>query len=262
MDPAGITLRPGLRRLITATAFLWVASCSTPHPVRPQTSALTLGRKFIFQRIQEDLAQNWSLYQLVPSRTHILVYAYRGGVLAPFGHDHVIEVTHEQGLWLTDGEKGQGWLCFPLDAMRVDVPALRRESGPGFRSPITSVETRATRRHMLQSLDTQRYPDVVLSVTNARLKGASWILRIRLHGVTQTFPKPVRYEPSPRSVHARVRLTLMQSRFGIHPYSILAGALRVRDALRLKGQVDAKRVLDRKMTDANFLAHWCTGRST
>ncbi|EQD42830.1 YceI family protein, partial [mine drainage metagenome] len=190
--------------------------------------------------------------RLDPYRTRILIDAYRGGVLASFGHNHVIEAVHEQGIWMTHGKQGQGWLCFPLQSMRVDAPTLRRLAGPGFQAPINRVETQATRRHMLESLNARRYPNVILSVSNGDIPGTHWLIRISLHGVLWTHDFPLTYDLSPLHVEARIRFAVNQTSFRIHPYSILAGALRVRDTLHLSGQVYATRIRHPEMTYTGF----------
>ncbi|MHB1544295.1 MAG: hypothetical protein ACYCS1_09035 [Gammaproteobacteria bacterium] len=192
-----------------------------------------------------------------PTRTHILIYAYRSGVLASFGHNHVIQVERERGIWLSHGEQGQGWICFPLKTMLVDSPRLRRQAGQGFRSQINTVETQATRRHMLESLDASRYPDVVLSVSNGHIPSSPWLIRIRLHGVIRTYHVPLSFVSSHQDVEAEAKLTIKQKSFQIHPYSIFAGALRVRNALRLNGRINAGPIQNQEMTYTDFISHWC-----
>ena len=247
------------RRVICALAVLLLMSCGVTPSIQPQHYRFHLTRHQIFRKIQLGLRRTWLLYRLDRSHTRILVYAYRGGPLASFGHNHVIEVKHERGLWLTNGKQGMGWLCFGLRSMIVDSPAIRRRLGPGFKSVISPSATRATRRHMLESLDAQRYPDVLLAISSSLIPDHSWLIHITLHGKTWSHNLSLVYASTPLHVLARTKFDIRQSYFGIHPYAILGGALHVRNRITLDAQITASRVHGHSFTYTDFIQNWCPG---
>lgn len=237
--------------------MLGLTSCSTPHLIQNRSHPVRPDQKRIYQEIENDASHGWSVYRLDPLKTQILIYAYRGGVLAMFGHNHVIEALHEHGIWLTHGRQGRGWICIPLRALVIDAPQLRSQAGAGFRTPINTVEVEATRRHMLESLDARQYPNILISILTPARPSSDWRLRIRLHGVTRNYAVPVHDEPLALQAYGETQFSIKQTRFHIHPYSILAGALRVRDTLHLHAQVYAHRLLNPTMSYTEFASHWC-----
>lgn len=181
-----------------------------------------------------------------PQASEIRLLVYRAGPLARFGHDHVIvgRVQGEIRAGASAAESGFR-LEIPVASFEVDPPAARAEEGPEFAEAVSAQAREGTREHMLGAavLDAARYP--LIRIESVALAGPRWApavtARVTLRGATRElrFPAAVFQRGDSLTVIADFGLT--QSEFGIAPYSILGGGLRVRDALEVLLRVVAHR---------------------
>lgn len=168
-------------------------------------------------------------------RSLIAVTVRRGGALARFGHDHVVASRAIEGY--AAPRAGHADFRFRLDQMTVDDAALRSQAGLETQPPADAVA--GTRHNMLtRALDAERHPYVLVRVERAA--GAATLkTAITLHGVTRQYTLPATLSVAPRSVTASGTLTLLQSDFGVVPFSVMGGALAVQDKLELRFEIVA-----------------------
>jgi hypothetical protein len=217
-----------------------LAACAAPQPTRPP-SAPAHPSDFPAAFYREAAAAGRAVYQINPTRSLGTVYAYRRGSLAKLGHDHVIASHAIQGYGLVgrDTKDARADLYVPLASLVIDEPALRRSAG--FEGQLRADEVAATRVHMLESvLQAGRYPFLQLHADWAK-HGRDKVLKvtIRLHGITRSYRVPVRYSRSRDSLTASGQIRIRQTDFGMTPYSVLGGALGVKDELRLRFSIVA-----------------------
>lgn len=185
--------------------------------------------------------QHWQI-RADGSRVRILVR--RGGRLARLGHNHVLEVAGlvgEIGLSesIVQGQAGQYRmrLRFALADMQLDRPESRREEGGEFAKPLSESAIRATRSNMLGAavLDAMHYPEVeLLASGEAKINTVNTLsVRIRLHGEDRRVEVPVQLDLVDGRLRASGRFTIRQSDFGITPFSVMFGALQVKDTLEI-----------------------------
>ncbi len=176
------------------------------------------------------------------SRADILVF--RGGKLARFGHDHLVSTTDIDGLVLVADplSNSRADLVVPLDSLLVDPDDRRTDYG--FEEKISASVKTKTRRNMLEKvLQAGDWPNVKIT---ARISGSNPRLTLleisfSLHGITRTFDSPAVIEISNDRLRLAGSFTLLQTDYGINPYSVLAGGLRVRDSLEVHFEIIANR---------------------
>jgi len=184
--------------------------------------------------------------RIVPEASSIRVRVYRDGPLAGLGHNHVIS-------W-----KASGWVSqsatlassafdieVQLDRAEVDDPGQRAQEGAEFASAVPADAREGTRRNLLG----ERVLDVVhharMSIRSVAigksgpLPEARVLIRVAGHETSRSVPFAI--ERSQGEVHAWGELSLRQSELGLAPFSLLLGALRVRDEIEVTFSLVARR---------------------
>ena len=130
-----------------------------------------------------------------------------------------------------------------LAKLVVDEPDLRKEAG--FDTQPTESDIEGTRSNMLgHVLEADKFPFAVIAVRDADVKQtkATLAVAITLHGRTRTFKVPSEIESDDKAIAVSGRVAFNQSDFGITPYSLLGGAIAVKDGLELRFRIRAKRM--------------------
>ena len=190
---------------------------------------------------QQTLKQGKAVYRVDPAESLIVIEVRRGGSLARLGHDHVI-ASHEVTGYVAPGE-GRADMYVALARMAVDEPELRKEAG--FDTQPTESDIEGTRSNMLNHvLEAERFPFALLAVAGADAKArkATLAVAITLHGQTRTLQVPAEIDADERSVSVSGKLAFNQTDFGITPYSLLGGAIAVKDGLALRFRIRARRL--------------------
>lgn len=224
---------------------LLIGACAAPPP-----PSVPIGMPDGFpERRYREARTDDIVYAVDASRTLVTAYVYRGGALARMGHDHVIASRDVAGfVLLGPNERGarriEADLYAPLAAMTVDEDALRAEAG--FTTEPSASDREGTRGNMLKSLEAGDYPFVRISLRTAmRLEmphSGDVDASISLHGVTRLVSVPVTVRVGSRSLAATGSFTLRQTEFGVTPFSVLGGALAVKDEVDLRFELHARRV--------------------
>lgn len=181
-----------------------------------------------------------AVYRILPEASELRIRAYRGGPLGDVGHNHVIVTSDLKGVvYLHPRITASGFkLKIPLQSLRVDPPKARSEAGAGFDSTVSDEDRAGTRKNMLgpEVLDAERYP--VMTLRSIKVEGPAWYpritVRITLHGVSHDYVVPtaiVRGDDGRLTAIGGVKLK--QTDFGITPFSVLGGALRVQDTVHV-----------------------------
>ena len=165
----------------------------------------------------------------------------RDGLAATAGHDLTIEAIRWSGV-LTVNED-----LSPADLnVHIDMGALVVREGTGGVKPLSDRDRREIAVTARKTLGADRYPEAVFAA-NTFAPGADGGAdgeitgTLTLHGET----RPLRLRVSqtgPDRYHAET--TVVQSEYGIKPYSGFLGALRVRDAVQITVDVDLSQLAD------------------
>ena len=185
---------------------------------------------------QEWLAEAAKVVPLDGARSQILVRIYRSGRLARLGHNHAIEVADLTGelMGLSAGG-GLARLRFRPDQLRVDDPAARARAGEAFSQLPDDGAVEGTRRNMLgpEVLDAEAWPEVGVLARIDDLNAArpEAEIHLSLRGVGRLYRVPVLIQTVTGGISVSGSLQIKQSDYGITPFSVMGGALQVRDML-------------------------------
>lgn len=172
-------------------------------------------------------------HQLGPDRGRIILRTFRDGLAATAGHDLTIEATRWSGVLEVKEDLSPASL-----EVRVNMNALVVRDGTGGIKPLSDRDRREIAVTARKVLAADRNPEAVFAADNFApeaggggeisgtftLRGTARPLRLR---VSETGPG-----------HYHADATVMQSGYGIKPYTAFFGALRVRDAVNVAIDVD------------------------
>ncbi len=173
------------------------------------------------------MAANGGRHQLGPESGRLTLRTYRSGLAAQAGHDLTIDVTRWSGELdepSGDAPGGPG----ALDAT-IDLTSLAIREGRGGVKPLSDRDRRDITGQARKQLDTGHYPEASYAATGFTpddAGGGAIDGTLTLHGQSL----PLRLEVSKTGEgQYRATATVVQSQFGIKPYSGMFGALKLRD---------------------------------
>jgi polyisoprenoid-binding protein YceI len=173
-------------------------------------------------------------YRLGPECGQIVIKTFRDGLAAQAGHDLTIDVTRWSGEFVVNEDK----TLAAIEA-RMDMTSWVVREGTGGLKPLTDADRReiaATARRLL-SVDRHREAEFVATrFHQADDESGSMDGTLTLRGISR--PLQLRFgQISPGRY--RGTGTVVQSAYGIKPYTAFLGALRVRDAVDFEIEVEA-----------------------
>jgi polyisoprenoid-binding protein YceI len=184
-------------------------------------------------------------YRVEPRDSELRILVYKAGTMAALGHDHVI-VNRALAGWATfDGQASTASfsLTVPTSAFLVDDAGARAEEGADFAEVVTDEAKSGTLRNMLSPalLDAAEFPEItVRSVTVRQAQDAlEATVSVTVAGHESTLEVPFTLDRSAGRLDGSGSLTVRQSTLGLTPYSVMLGALRVQDDLRVKFKIVA-----------------------
>lgn len=230
--------------LIRITAVMAVTLGLTACPttsVRPPENRPTL------PTIGAPDLRGATVYAVDSSASAVHVQVFRGGTLSRLGHNHVMTSKHLTGrVWSHPTFERSGFeLEFPVAQLVVDDSKARAAAGSEFPGEVPADDREGTRNNMLRAevLDAEHHPTIKLqSVRVAGFAQAAQITtRITIKEVARdvTVPAVVKIEGS--SLTASGEFDILQSDFGMKPFTIGMGALSVQDKLHIVFRVVATR---------------------
>ncbi|WP_343805940.1 YceI family protein [Marinobacterium maritimum] len=172
------------------------------------------------------------VYRVDASRSLVVVRVYRGGRFANLGHDHVVASHQVQGLilWSEDWQSRRADLFAPLASLTVDEAALRQEYA--LTTQPSERDVAGTRDNMLnKTLRVSANPFVSLHIQalSEVLPTMPVQAEISLNGIVRSKRLDVQVEQKPGEMWFSGAFSLTQTEFGLEPYSLLGGLLRVED---------------------------------
>src|ERR1700760_3149874 len=187
------------------------------------------------------MAANSGRHQLGPESGRLTLRTYRSGLAAQAGHDLTIDVIR----WRADIDPAAR--NFTADAPSVpneaaplaatiDLTSLVIREGHGGIKPLTDRDRRDILGQAGQQLDTGRYPEASYTATTFTpdpAGGGGGVIdgTLPLHGQS----RPLRLQVSRAGDgEYRASATVVQSQFGIRPYSGMFGALKLRDEVDIE----------------------------
>ena len=163
--------------------------------------------------------------------------------MAKFGHDHIVASRDLQGyLLLGDDNSCSADFYASLNQLIVDDPVLR-EQAKLLTTP-SEKDIAGTKNNMLISLEAEKFPFVQLQSLDCVgvMDGQPIVTNIGLHGVFQAQELEITVtQPSVNSLMISGSFAILQTDFGIEPFSVFNGLLKVEDRLEISYQLLARK---------------------
>ncbi len=173
---------------------------------------------------------------LGPGNGRLTLHTGRKGVGATVGHDLTIEVTD----WSARVEVPDSGVEAASVTARVELGSLVVRDGTGGAKPLTDKDRREIARNAGQTLGADRYPTATFASNRVVMDpgdGERGTIEgtLTLHGTSAPAEIRVR-EAAPGRYAATMVVT--QTTYGIKPYSAFLGALKVRDEVDVRMEVE------------------------
>lgn len=184
-------------------------------------------------------------WDVTSSRLEIRVY--REGPMQKLGHNHVIVSEALDGIVkFRDPFAQSGFeLTLPLESLAVDDPAARSAAGADFVAPLPEKDRDATRRNLLGDEVLAVARQDVLRLTADGMTGTPGAHETRVHvsfrGEEHTVAVPFAVGVEGGRLAAEASFSLTHADLGLKPFTVALGALRVRDDIEIRLQLEARR---------------------
>jgi polyisoprenoid-binding protein YceI len=171
-------------------------------------------------------------HELGTDRGRIVLHTFRDGLASQAGHDLTIEATR----W--SGELTVGADLAPTGLeVRLDMGSLIVRDGSGGLKPLTDRDKREIGVSARKVLAADRHPEATFEGTKFEPAASGGVISgtLTLAGRSQ----PLRMQVSETGPGKyRATTSVVQTDFGIKPYSGFLGALKVRDAVEVEIEID------------------------
>ena len=171
-----------------------------------------------------------SVWSLDATSGELLIRTGVAGPAAKMGHRLTIAMRSWQATVQWRGQQ-------PASAeLVVDVDSLEVVSGEGGVTPLTGPERAVARSNALKSLDAKKYPQIRFTAEEITATDGGYRLAgtLEIHGKTR--PLEVDLAVADRGGQWEMSLStpVMQSDYGIKPYSLMLGSLKVADEVTVQ----------------------------
>lgn len=201
----------------------------------PQLTAPTVG----------SLNHGGKQYIVDTQASEIRLLVYREGLLARLGHNHVMTGKVNGDIIVSETAAASGFrLEIPVESFVVDLPLPRSEEGSEFSTVVSEGARQGTSKNMLGAdlLDATQYP--MISIESVAMSGSRWnpdvIAHVMLRGITSELQFPATVLEQNGLITITASFSVLQTGLGLQPFSILGGAIRVRDAIDIRVRVLAQ----------------------
>jgi polyisoprenoid-binding protein YceI len=166
-------------------------------------------------------------HRLGPESGRLLVHTTRTGLGAKAGHDLTIEVTRWHGRAMVDTAAPANSLV----TVTVDVDSFEVREATGGVMPLMQADRAEIKRTLGEVLHTTQHPTITFQSRRVDGSAGSFALdgELTIMGVT----RPVTVQGRMTGGRVVGGATVVQSRWGIRPYSAFFGALKLRDEVKV-----------------------------
>jgi hypothetical protein len=180
------------------------------------------------------------LYSVQPGESQLTVLVYRAGRLAHMGHNHVISSVALTGeVYLAEERAATALeLRLPVGSLTVDIPELRAAAGDDFPGELDQEARDGTRSNMLgeRQLNAAAWPEIILRsrAVSGALPDLEVSVDIAVRRRIHRLIVPVSVVVDQGRLTATGRFSVNQTDLGLEPFSVMMGALSVRDQLDIE----------------------------
>ncbi len=221
--------------------LLALAGCVKPVPVPEEPAGPQLPEAVYVEAARQGAAA----YRIETLESYVLVRVGRAGRMKNLGHDHVIASENVEGLVMLsdDPAASRADLLIPLRRLIVDKAEYRAQIG--LEGEMTDSAIDGTSSNMQDKvLESGIYPWVQVSA-----RFASWqsdqptlSLSVMLHGATFEYLVPVDLQVEPDRLVIKGEMTMQHADFGLTPFSVAGGLIKVAEQLELQFMLVARRI--------------------
>lgn len=191
-------------------------------------------------------------FDVIAAKSRLIVLVYRAGPLAALGHNHVVACHCLTGtVYLPGNPLRAGFdLRVTVNQFTVDDPAMRAaEHSADFPSDVPESARQGTRHNMLGAalLNAAKFPEITLRSAGLRPSSdgkhddiVAEIL-VRVAGGQHSIAVPLHYDIQADEIVATGAFPLKQTDLGLTPFTALGGALKVRNGMKVRVELIAKR---------------------
>lgn len=167
-------------------------------------------------------------YEFGPDQATLRLHTFREGMARKVGHDLILEVGSWDAVAEIDGDDvTRSTLTASADTRSITVV-----DGTGGVKPVTDGDRADIKKNMDKALQTGKHPEITFRSTSMEQQGED---RYTVHGdltiLGNTRPATLDVTLEPGS--AKASTAIVQSNWGVKPYSGLMGALKVRDEVEV-----------------------------
>jgi polyisoprenoid-binding protein YceI len=219
---------------------LLLGGCATQQDISPQQKAPTDFPTGIYTG-----SASASIYKVDSPASRILITVRRGGLMASLGHDHIIASHDLQGYIFLDRDDPQNSSCraeFYTQLANLEVDNIHLRAEAGLLTTPTAKDIAGTTSNMLKSIEVENFPFAQLHSSDCRraLSGEQSEVLLTIHGVSRKQAIAVNIdEVSDNKLIVSGEFSILQSDFGIQPFSIMNGLIKVEDRLELEFKIIA-----------------------
>ena len=173
-------------------------------------------------------------FRLGPDTGRVVIKTSRAGLAARAGHDLTIEVTRWSAQVEVPAEENGGLAAATVSA-ELDLGSLEPREGTGGVKPLTDSDRRDIKKTMAGILGAATVTFASSRIVTSGSSGGAIEGTATLNGKTQ----PVRLQvTAPGEGRYRGGGTLVQTAFGLKPYTGFFGALKLKDEVGVEFEVD------------------------
>lgn len=223
--------------------LMLVAGCRAP-PTQPGADAHPAASP---AATPVGAADSWSqprggaaLYEIDATRSLLRLLVYRGGPMAAAGHDHVIQNRALAG-WVdpaAGNAQASFYLQIPVADFSIDEGPARAEEGADFAEEVSAEAKSGTRHNLLSAalLDAEVYPNIAIRGTEVGGTGTHYHATVQIAIAGHLSTQEISFDVTRGAdlLTATAEFPLRQSALGLTPFSVMMGALRVEDEIRVK----------------------------
>jgi polyisoprenoid-binding protein YceI len=167
-------------------------------------------------------------YRLGPESGRLLVHTTRTGLGAKAGHDLTIEVTRWHGRATVD-------TATPANSSvtaEVEVDSFEVREGTGGVKPLTNADRAEITKTLGEVLHTAQHPTITFR--SGRVDGSTGSFTVDGELTIMGVTRPVMVQGRVTDGRVVGGATVVQSQWGIRPYSAFFGALRLSDEVKIE----------------------------
>lgn len=161
----------------------------------------------------------------------LTLHTGRSGIGSKVGHDLTLRVAE----WSATAGVADGGV---VTSVRVTAQLRSFEvvRGDGGLKPLTDKDKKTILSNALDTLSTQGHPEAIFEADGLQLSTGTAVVsgRLALAGATRPQDMQVSVELVGGSARVQVRCEVVQSAYGVKPYSGMLGALKVRDMVEVR----------------------------